>query len=572
MRTLLIALATACAACSPSAPPLPSTSWAPGVQDQPLPSSSGAPLHARSEYLTLWHGVAAEQLKLRSQGLLGDSRDAVLVTAPAQIEQAFAPSEHPRVLQSAVRRAASRPQSTVIAEVFWRSPAGEIRSLQRVQLDTPAEQVSEAWHDIRVELPQSAGDLVFITREAVGASQSNGTELAWQAPVVAPVRHGSDSRPPDVLLITVDTLRSDAIVQAPQLKALLQTGAFWPRAVSPSNWTLPSYASLFSGLDADQHQAGRGPFAAQPSSAAEDRQLSAINPQLPLLAQSFREAGYATAMVHQNPMLETWTGLDAGFERYARAGDQTAHVLEIGSAWWQDNSHRPRMLVLHFMAPHLPYSSGAGPNPLDQLELVNFFGEDHSYAARAEFFALTEAQREQVRARYQAGVSELDQQLAPWIKRQLEQSLPLLVGFHSDHGEELWDAGNFEHGHSFDDSVIRVPLGVFSNQPSTFPELTVGQFDTAVPAHRLGATLCELAGVEHPYPAGLFRADAALAMSRSLMPLYRALASGREIGLNTDGLLPFDPSWGSGGNGAPISEAKLKMLAELGYLARQHQR
>lgn len=543
--------------------PGPASTWNPGANDTPI-EVSGPWAHGRSEYLTLWHGVDPSLLRVRPEAILGDERDAVLTATPARMQVELAASQVERQLSTAVRRIGARPQVPTLFEVFWQAEEGALQSLTQVRLDPQPQRLSEPWTQIRCAVPSTAGTLTLVCRDPrpIGA-QAPVTEVAWQSPVVAPSAR-TNSKYPDVLLVTIDTFRSDALAYAPRLSAVLSSGQVWTQAVSPSNWTLPSYASLFSGQSARVHQAGRGPFEAQATRAPEDRQLSAVDAELTLLAERFRAAGYATGMVHQNPMLETWTGFPRGFEQYQRASDRTEDALQACRSFFEAHEGRPRFFVLHLMAPHLPYRFGPSPDPLADLPLAGFLAEDHPPEQRAAFFAMPSEQQARVRERYYAEVARLDSELGPWLTQLFDVSPDLVLGFHSDHGEELWDAGSFEHGHSFDDSVIRVPIGIVAPQ-----RLAAASSQAAVPAELLGASLLDLAGIEHELPHSLQSPPASF---ESSMPLYRAAEHGRMFELSNMTSIPFDASLGSGGNGALISEQKRRMLAELGYLAGQEMR
>lgn len=536
--------------------------WNPGMSQEEVTVEAGQVAHGRSEYLTLWHGVDPSLLRVRADSILGDDRASLLAATPTRISVALASSDQVRRFRSAVRRLGPRPAVPTLFEAFWQ-PAGEDpRSLFQLTLAPLTTQLSEPWHEVEFDLPQQEGSLLLVCRDPrpIG-SRAPVTEVAWQSPVVYSPAPQAERRP-DVLLVTIDTFRADALEHAPALASLLAKGQLWPQAVAPSNWTLPSYASLFTGLPADQHQAGRGPFASIATGTAENRQLSAVDPSLRTLADRFREAGYATGMIHQNPMLESWTGLNRGFERYVRASDRSEDAIELAEGFWAQNDGRPRFLVLHLMAPHLPYRFGPTPDPFEALPLAKFFGEDRTPEDRASFFALDPTQIEVVRTRYYAEVEQLDRTLGPWLESQLQAAEgQLILGFHSDHGEELWDAGSFEHGHSFDDSVTRVPVGLIA--PGLLEPAVIS---TSVPAEALAASLLDLAAIEQNLPFGLHDPPASF---RSQMPLYRAKLQGREFNREGSTPLPFNPKQGSGGNGAAISERKRRMLAELGYLAGQ---
>jgi arylsulfatase A-like enzyme len=536
----------------------PVVQWAPGIHDLPIQSERGQTLHGRSEYLTYWYGLETDRLKSRAPALLSDNRDALAVHTPHQFWVDLAATTKTRQLTTAVRRSGSHPRQALHCEVFWQNQ-GQLQSLAIVSLDPDPTQVSEAWHEIVVPVPSEAGRLQFISRNpSPGAASKSPIALAWMSPRVEPLEAAEEL--PDILLLTIDTLRSDALQHAPQLSARLRRGAFWPQAVAPSNWTLPSYGSLFTGLPADAHGAGRGRFADLATGLNEDRQLSPLNPELPTLAQHLRQAGYATAMVHQNPMLESWAGLTKGFEQYVRASDRNLDALNWARQWWQNNAHRPRFLVVHLMAPHLPYRSGPEPDPIAQLETVRFFGEDHSPQQRAEFFALSESLKDIVRARYASEVAQLDRDLAPFLEQILSSNeAPPIFAFHVDHGEELWDDGSFEHGHSFDDSVIRVPVALqYANR------IEAGLHPEAVPAYGLSGSLLDLVGLEHDFAVKLFDPPREF---QSSMPLYRSKRGGRSYSSKGAHDLAFDVQVRAGGPAAAITVEQMRMLQELGYLA-----
>jgi hypothetical protein len=538
--------------------------WHPGIQDDALRTEGGDAIHGRSEYLTMWHGVDPSLLRVRAQPVLGDDRDAVLTATPTQILVDLDAAKQPRRLVTAVRRLGNRPATPTSFGAFWTDGEGAIRPLHEVTLPAAPQTISEAWTPFVCEVPPEAGTLTLVCRDPRPVGDAPAVEVAWQAPRVQEVTRARDPRP-DVLLVTIDTLRADALSAAPQLQSVLARGSLWPRAISPSNWTLPSYASLFTGLPADEHQAGRGPFAVEPSNQPENRQLSAVDDSLTTLAEQFRQAGYATGMVHQNPMLETWTGLNRGFESYARASDRTEDALAWVDNWLAQPDSRPRFVVLHLMAPHLPYRVGPEPDPLTDLPMASFFGNDHSVEDRRSFFDLPTDARETVRERYRAEVARMDAEVGPWLEQRLNDSQDqLLIGFHSDHGEEFWEDGSFEHGHSFDDSVVHVPVGLV--WPGQVPAQRHAQL---VGAADLGTSLLDLAGIPHTRASSLAAPPERL---QSSMPLYRAPEFGRVYFGDQVDSIPWDPTRASGGFGAPISSDKRRMLAELGYLAGQEMR
>lgn len=556
-------------ACSPADPQtnfLPAGVWAPGVADVPIQTLVGALKHGSSEHLTPWHALEVQRLRSEAPEVLGDYRDAVLVNTPSHYFVELPEAKQPRKLKTAVRRHLGHARVPLHCEVFW-NDGTELKSLAKLQWDAAPKAVSEEWLDIEIDLPSSAGKLEFISRNPIpGSKPTTEFEVAWQAPWVGTISDmDTSARLPDVVLLSVDTFRADALQHAPQLHQFLQRGQLWSNAVSPSNWTLPSYASLFTGLEPGEHGAGRGSFLPEATGEIEERGLTPIYENQLTLAHLMRQYGYATAMIHQSPMLESWTGFAGGFEKYLRLNDQTTVALQHAQQWWQQNEGRPRFLVLQLMAPHLPYRYGPEPDPLDSLELTEFFLRDHTFEERREFFDLSEEDRQTVRDRYYEEVRRMDGELGPWLQQWFgpQQQNDWVFAFHSDHGEELWEDQSFEHGHSFVDAVIRVPVALVA--PGRLEPATSA---ADVPAHGVGGSLLKALGVTDPWPVTL---DQGTGEIKTSMPFYRALSGGRRIGGERPGEIPFRPQLNSGGTQAAISQDKMRMLEELGYIAAKDQ-
>lgn len=520
--------------------------------------------HGRDEWLTRWYGRESEP---DAPILLGEERPSLLVSTPSRLLVSLDRAAAPRTFRTAVRRERPGQDPNLRAEIFWQAPGGEPRSLAAAVLAAD----DDAWHSMAADLPAEAGDLWLIARhEHPGLAAQAGARIAWGSPVIAPLLPPDL---PDIILITVDTLRADAVAHMPTVQRLFAPGEWAARAVAPSNWTLPSFASLWTGLASDQHGAGRGGFSPEPAPGAEARAFTALG-----LARTFPEAlqdaGWATACVHQNPFLESWTGLGRGFDAWIRANDGLQSNRAAAAAWWQENAHRPRLLVLHWMTPHLPYGASDGADPLQDLDWRGFLSEDHTPEERRAFFDLGEEQREQVRRRYYAEAAALDAELAAWLPGLLASARRPVLMFYSDHGEELWDAGSFEHGHSFDDSVVRVPAAMTGVGITSARRL-----DAAVPAghlglhllHRLSRSDERIADALRQTSRGLpdcgFAPDCpgAAGSARSGSPLYRAEAGG--VQLDAAGERRELPFRGEGSGGAPpiLDPATLRRLAELGY-------
>jgi arylsulfatase A-like enzyme/tetratricopeptide (TPR) repeat protein len=166
-----------------------------------------------------------------------------------------------------------------------------------------------------------------------------------------------------VVLISIDTLRADRLpvygydkVDTPNFDALRADGVLFERAFTHVPLTLPSHASIFTGLLPSEH-------------GIRDNQgyeLDAAN--LPLLQRTLREAGYATGAAVSSAVLLGGSGFDTDFDVYddeirypdrsvglgglVRPGDET---LEAIVPWLREVSDRPFLLFFHIYEPHAPY-------------------------------------------------------------------------------------------------------------------------------------------------------------------------------------------------------------------------
>jgi arylsulfatase A-like enzyme len=510
-----------------------------------------------SASFTPWYGRSASTED--APDVLGDLRPAWICDLPGLFSFALEPSAAPLRLSTAVRHIRPGEEKTIRAEVFWRQ-GEQVQSLAFVEIAGN----DESWHELQVDLPQGGGEVLFSHRFAgAGLAEQKGNPVAWSQPVLAP---RTKPQQPDVILLTIDTLRADAVAHAPFLEALMNSGRRWQRAYSPSNWTLPAYASLMTGLPPEEHGCGRGPFAKTASGEIENRNFRALG-AAPTLAEAMAESGYATCMLFQNPLLESWTGLDRGFDRYLRTADRAKANHEMALQWWQQQEHRARFLTLHYMAPHLPYAPPVGTsndlavNPLDALDPENIFELDHTPAERRAFFDLPSSERDLVRQWYAADIAAMDLELQSLISELLANSPDCLILIHADHGEELWDDGSFEHGHSFADCVIQVPLAMVRKG-----HIAAEQITTPVAAHHLGTLMLEELGIPNHLPtSALSGAKYADTRIRSTLPLFRSEFGGRE--LQADGSwrnLPFDLE-GSTGNPGVIDPETAARMAAMGY-------
>jgi arylsulfatase A-like enzyme len=265
--------------------------------------------------------------------------------------------------------------------------------------------------------------------------------------------------PPNVLVISVDTLRADHLAcygyarpTSPRMDALAAEGVLFEQAYSPTSWTLPGHASMLSGLSPYRH------------GALESTRR--IRDDVPLLAERLRQRGYRTAAIVNAPFVQARYGFARGFERFVEAfdvRDAEGYQPRVEELLGQLPGP-PFFVFVHYMAVHSPYTppprfnrfvSAGGPAPgVDGRRLVEL-------NRRLAEGSVTLAPRDvdHLRSLYDGEILAVDEALGRTVDivRRLGGTNTLVV-LTSDHGEEFLEHGALTHGSTLYDEVLRVPL------------------------------------------------------------------------------------------------------------------
>lgn len=286
---------------------------------------------------------------------------------------------------------------------------------------------------------------------------------------------------PNLILISIDTLRQDVIsnnnLKTPAFDKFAQSGVTFANCWSTSCWTLPSMATLHTGYAPRSMALGK--YSGLPAEVTTLAEIAYVN-------------GYQTAAVTSNPYLSNFYGFDRGFEWYDHSSvieplipakdvilvrelsrqleryidmDDGQLICDKSINWLMNNNDdRPLFFWIHMMDPHGPYR-GIDINSDKPLKLP-----DHKWFKDGGFQSLNELRsalpdvdadvKKAVADLYNLEVEYSDYVFGNIIdglqnSDLLENSVIVLV---SDHGEELFDHGGYEHGHSFLPEVSSVPL------------------------------------------------------------------------------------------------------------------
>ncbi|MGH0031604.1 MAG: sulfatase [Myxococcota bacterium] len=331
--------------------------------------------------------------------------------------------------------------------------------------------------------------------------------LAAAATACAP----ADEGPPNLLLITVDTLRADrlACYEGPpesgrQLCDVFRDGTRFRWAFSTAPYTAPAVASLL----ASRYPAYHGVTQHAASYLADPVQT---------VAEVLARHGYATAAFVSNPVLEQRRNFGQGFavydDRMTRSernrpgyAEREARATTDAALGWarRQPSDTPWFLWVHYQDPHGPYEPPGAPPARDPpdgevlpvLPMQSGRGGIPAYQALPGLFT-----RQAYERRYLDEIAYLDPELA-----RLVAELDALAGrrrpgilLTADHGEAFGEDGYyFAHGHSLGLDQIHVPLLYRPSAPGPASPDAPRVVDAPVSIVDVAPSLLALAGLPTP--------------------------------------------------------------------------
>jgi arylsulfatase A-like enzyme len=323
--------------------------------------------------------------------------------------------------------------------------------------------------------------------------------------------HGSSSKDgPSLLIIVLDTLRADHLglygyprSTSPWLDDFARTSIVFDRAIAPSSYTLPSHASLFTGLYPEAHGAlvsGTGVSLSHLGLADDWASVQPLSQEALTLAEIAREAGLQTGAVCANvAYLSPYFALDQGFQTYVVPGGgwyswqpaglvlgrklfgnltpaswdwwyqsrilasgryylMASEVNDLALRWLGSRRDSRFFLFLNYMDAHAPYMPVNGYRDLfpaaDVAQIV-----DRERIESGERRILPEERQPLIDA-YDAEIRYLDDHLAALFEQLetwglLENMIVVIAG---DHGESFGEHNEFEHATGLHESQLHVPL------------------------------------------------------------------------------------------------------------------
>jgi arylsulfatase A-like enzyme len=305
-------------------------------------------------------------------------------------------------------------------------------------------------------------------------------------------------RRPNVLLISIDSLRSDVFYEyverhaSPVLRRFVTEGRQYRNAHTTYSHSLAAHASMFTGRYPPEH----GAFVHKTPEASVGSALAA---GVRTLADRFREEGYETVAILSNAWVGPPFGLESGFDTYinygisrrighfdpllAAAVSVVGPYLRYADRRLVDTVHPNSRLFLRWLATRdrsrpffafLHYIEMHTPNVVPQRYMERFCSGPHAredgrqIAARMEAGEFSAADLPEVlshvRNLHFADLAQMDDFIAPVLEELLQGGLDdTLVFLVADHGENLYEkADSYGKSHVYHTSsqipfVVRVP-------------------------------------------------------------------------------------------------------------------
>jgi arylsulfatase A-like enzyme len=390
--------------------------------------------------------------------------------------------------------------------VGYAAPNGAASVLVRVAVDgAPARvlhrgRASGAWTEVALDLGAAAGQAARI--DLVGRDG----EVAWGEPRVLVTAPAATAQPAAaarprfdrIYVWMVDTLRADKVgafnpktrVKTPNYDAFAADATRFEWAQVPGTWSLPSHASLLTGVYPTNHRA-----------TAHDARLSR---DVPFIAEEMKKAGYKTGMFSSNGYVSSKWGFDRGWDvnrNFIRESlpNGAEYLWKTARAWIQPNLAKREFVYLATIEPHVtysprkeflnlywnkPYTGPIKPNLTGvQLGAIKGGKLKINDTDKAYLEALHDGEISQSDAAFKTFVDDLK------AMGVYDTSAIIVV---SDHGDQFYEHGSVGHGDTVYQELTHVPLIV--RAPGLFPKGKVVHADVEI--MDVYATMLDLAGIK----------------------------------------------------------------------------
>jgi arylsulfatase A-like enzyme/Tfp pilus assembly protein PilF len=297
-----------------------------------------------------------------------------------------------------------------------------------------------------------------------------GLSAGWPEGSSAALGTGSAGSKPNLLLITIDTLRPDrlscygsTLIKTEAIDGLAAKGVVFEKAFAQVPLTLPSHTTIMLGKDPLHH-------------GVHDNAHFRVGPEQLTLAEHLKGLGYATGAFIGGFPLDSQFGLNQGFDVYDEAfeghsarrqeyRERKADAVVSSALRWLDGQAGPWFLWVHCFDPHDPYEP---PEPF----LTQF--KDHLYTGEVAY------------------VDSVLKKLFAAVGKKEGGAANTVIVLTGDHGEGLGQHGEETHGYFAYNTTLWIPLIICA------PGLKPGRVEQTVVHMDIFPTICELLGVAKP--------------------------------------------------------------------------
>ena len=262
------------------------------------------------------------------------------------------------------------------------------------------------------------------------------------------------------IVLVLDTMRYDHTSLSgykrnltPNLKKLAKDSVYYKNAFSTTSWTLAAHTSLFSGKNLFEHKV------VNPNSK--------ISYNYPLLQEVFQKYGYNTFAITGGGFVEDDYGFYRGFSHYENGPGglfkikSSDLVLKRFKTLIKDNPYN-NFIFLHTYQIHSPYKA-----PHKYLYSINknlkqnFIGINKFLNKNQLYSDIDDETKKTLIDLYDASILYTDDiligKLVKYLKENKLYENSMIVVL-SDHGEEFFEHGSWEHGNSLYSELIRIPI------------------------------------------------------------------------------------------------------------------
>jgi len=393
--------------------------------------------------------------------------------------------------------------------------SGPIRLIDEV-VAQPLMEPDFLWHSFSVPFSpglEGSGTLEFSFMDApdsaepgLGKPEKDTGPAAFAVfgnPRIVPADQAMISKPPNAILICMDTLRGDHLSccgypfpVSPSIDRLAEESLLFENAISTSSWTLPSHLAFLSGIPLGQHDL---PY--------KHRKM---RPGQTTVAGYLKNLGYYTSAYVGGGYVGAEFGMDQGFDYFDENSLDVSRGFPRVEKWLETReSEEPFFLFFHFFDVHTPYGDKAADprrffdqcgcacdeNLVKEIQSGAYTNEGACGRFRVD---ISNRARHHMIHLYDADIAHADeymQRLFDLLQRlELYDTTTIIIT--SDHGEEFGEHGNWQHSKNLYREVVRVPM-ILKPPKGAYP---IGRISTPVSTLDIAPTLAELAGAP-PDPA-----------------------------------------------------------------------